>query len=64
MTVESEDKDGNKIQITPQFRLSVQNLHWTNGGDDAVHFIIHANGYNSETLDYVVYGDNVTELNV
>jgi hypothetical protein len=56
MTVESEDAEGNPIQITPEFRLSVQEVRPNGGG---VRFLIHANGHNSDTLDFKVYGDTV-----
>jgi len=56
MTVESEDAEGNLIQITPEFRLSVQEVRPNGGG---VRFLIHANGHNSDTLDFKVYGDTV-----
>lgn len=52
MTVPTKDKDGNAIAITPEFRVSVQRV-----ADDGVHFIIHADGHNSDTLDFIVSGD-------
>lgn len=40
---------GENVKFTPEFRVAVQKK--TNEG---VHFIIHANGHNSETLDFFV----------
>ena len=57
MTVPALDKDGIVIAMTPEFRVSVQKI-----SDDGVHFIIHANGHNSDTLDYIVDGDQLRPL--
>jgi hypothetical protein len=57
MTVPAKDKDGNAIEMTPGFRVSVQRKN-----DDGVHFIIHADGHNSDTLDYIVSGDVLRPL--
>lgn len=57
MTVPAKDKDGNDIEITPEFRVSVQRLT-----EDGLHFIIHANDHNGDTLDYIVDGDTLTPL--
>lgn len=58
MTVPAKDKDGNDIQITPEFRLAVQNFNKEGG----IHFIVHANGYNSDTLDYIVKDNTLKYL--
>lgn len=41
--------------MSPDFRVSVQNI-----ADDHVHFIIHADGHNSDTLDFRVSGNALT----
>jgi hypothetical protein len=64
MTVPAKDKDGNDIQITPEFRLSVQETKAMVNGEPGVRIIIHADGYNSDTLDYVVSGDELLSLNI
>ena len=56
MKVKSEGKDG-PVDISPQFRVAVQGE--VLGG---VHFIIHANGHDSETLDLVVFGNVLKDL--
>lgn len=43
--------------MSPQFRVSVQAIR-----DDGVHFIIHAEGHHSETLDFIVRGDSLKRL--
>jgi hypothetical protein len=63
MTVPAKDKDGNDIQITPEFRLSVQETKALVNGEPGVRIIIHADGHNSDTLDYVVSGDDLLPLN-
>lgn len=50
MEVEGKNSiTGENVKFTPEFRVAVQKK--TNEG---VHFIIHANGHNSETLDFFV----------
>lgn len=44
--------------MTPEFRVAVQNV-----GDDGVHFLIHAVGHNSDTLDLVANGNQLTRIN-
>lgn len=45
-------------KMTPQFRVSVQE---TPG--EGVHFIIHADGYDSDTLDFRVRGNELEVIN-
>ncbi len=40
--------------MSPGFRVSVQKA-----SDDGVHFIIHANGHDSETVDFVAKGNRL-----
>lgn len=48
---------GRPIEYPPEFRVAVQ------GSNDAsVFIIIHANGHNSETLDFNVSGNTLTQL--
>ncbi len=54
----SQDKDGNEIHITPDFRIAVQRERY--GG---LHFIVHPLGVDGETLDFVVHGNTLTRLN-
>lgn len=56
-TVSSEDKDGNKVEVSPEFRVAVQQVK-----DGGLHFIIHPYGHNGETLDFVVHGNELTPL--
>lgn len=62
MTVPAQDKDGKVIQITPNFRLSVQETKAMVNGEPGVRIIIHADGHTSDTLDYVVAGDDLLPL--
>ena len=55
MTVTAKDKDGEPVEVSPEFRVAVQEIT-----PDGVRIIIHANGYNSDTLDYVVQGNVLT----
>jgi len=45
------------IQYAPEFRVSVQDEC-----DGGVHIIIHADGHNSETLDFMVTGNNLKPI--
>ena len=49
--------DDNKIEFTPDFRVSVQNET-----EEGIHIIIHPYGYNGETLDFYVKGNTLTEI--
>ena len=55
--VKSTDKDGNAIDITPEFRISVQSTK-----DNQVHFIIHPMDYNGTTIDFIVQGNDLKYL--
>ena len=58
MEVEGKNSvTGEEVKFTPEFRVAVQKK--TNEG---VHFIIHANGHNSETLDFLVKSDELFQL--
>jgi hypothetical protein len=57
MKVKSKDKDGNVIEITPDFRVSVQSA-----GAAGVHIIIHPEGHNGDTLDFVVNANNLIPI--
>lgn len=48
---------GEPISYSPDFRVAVQRI-----GEGGVHIIIHANGHNSETLDYIVSGNELKGL--
>lgn len=54
--VESDGING-KVQISPSFRVAVQSE-----SDAGVHIIIHPDGYNGETLDYMVKGDDLSQI--
>lgn len=55
--VDGTDKDGNTVQYSPDFRVAVQQVK--NGG---LHFIIHPQGHNGETLDFIVRGNELEPL--
>lgn len=57
MKVESEDKDGKKVEVSPEFRVAVQNI-----GPNGTHIIIHPNGHNGDTLDFLVNANNLIPL--
>ncbi len=56
MKVESEGING-KVEVSPAFRLAVQSV-----SDAGVHIIIHPDGHNGETLDYMVKGNLLAQL--
>lgn len=56
MKVESEGIHG-KVEISPDFRVAVQKI-----SDSGVHIIIHPAGHNGETLDYMVNGDELSQI--
>lgn len=62
MTVPGQDKGGNDIKITPDFRLAVQTTRAMVSGEPAVHIIIHPIGHNGETLDFAVCGNTLIEI--
>ena len=57
MLVPAKDKDGNDIEISPEFRVAVQHIK-----DDGVHIIIHPNGYSGDTLDFLVSGNELKTI--
>ena len=58
MKIDAENPlNGEPIQLTPDFRVAVQGER-----DGGVHFIIHPNGHNGDTLDFVAKGDKLTRL--
>lgn len=57
MKVPAKDKDDNDIEISPEFRVAVQSI-MPNG----VHIIIHADGHNSDTLDFIVMENDLLTL--
>ena len=57
MEVESEDKDGNKVIVSPEFVIKVQSKTM-----DGLHILIHALGHSSETVDLIVNGDDIQHL--
>jgi len=54
MTIKVKTITKLELDMTPEFRVSVQNVN-----NLGVHFIIHADGYDSETLDFVCSGDKI-----
>lgn len=68
MRVDLERSDSEStIEITPDFRIAVQDLNKDLNplgierfdAVKGVHIIVHANGYNSDTLDFVVSGNKL-----
>lgn len=45
--------------VTPPFRVAVQDVK---AKPDGVHFMIHPNGYDGETLDFIVKGNELIPL--
>lgn len=45
------------INISPEFRIAVQRIT-----EDGVRIIIHANGHDSDTCDFIVKNDELTAL--
>ena len=43
--------------MSPDFRIAVQEKI-----DDGIRIIIHANGYDSDTLDFMVKGNSIEEI--
>jgi len=54
MKVAAKDKNRKKIEISPDFRVSVND-----GRNGAVHMMIHADGHDGDTLDFTVVGNKV-----
>jgi len=57
MDVTMYDTRGMPVGVVPNFRVSVQREV-----ENGVHFIIHADGYNSPTLDLVACGNMLHRL--
>lgn len=57
MKVYAKNKDNEDIEITPEFRVAVQSFQ-----GDGTHIIIHANGHDSDTLDFIVSGDTLIKV--
>lgn len=55
----ADDPRGN---FTPEFRVTVHYVHVIDNGQHGVNFIIHADGYDSDTLAFNVIGDELTRL--
>jgi len=58
MEVESEDKDGNPVMVSPEFIVKVQDK--TKQG---IHILIHALGHSSNTTDLIINENEVKNLN-
>ena len=50
------------IEYHPDFRVAVQSDSAVAGGNKGVHIIIHANGHNSETMDFIVTGNELFDI--
>lgn len=57
--VQSEDKDGNPIEVSPDFSVAVQRA---DPSGDGVHIVIHPHGHNGDTLDLLVNGDHISHI--
>lgn len=44
-------------QMPPDFRVAVQRVD-----EGGVHFVIHPNGHDGETLDFVASGNTLTQI--
>jgi len=51
-----------EVEMSPEFRVSVQNDKAMLDGRPAVHIIIHAMGHNSDTLDFYVVGNKLQDI--
>lgn len=49
---------GGKVEVTPEFVVKVQ----PDRPGDHMHVIVHALGHDSETLDFLVDGDDIVAL--
>lgn len=54
MKVQSKRLDGSPVGVSPDFRIAVQEET-----ENGVRVIVHADGYDSETLDLIVERDSV-----
>lgn len=57
--IQAKTKEGKEIEISPEFLVKVQSLEG-NGEFKGVHIMIHPNGHNGETLDFLVNGNKLT----
>lgn len=57
--VTPKDKNNPALEISPEFLVKVQSLEG-HGDFKGVHILIHANGHNSDTLDFLVNGNELT----
>ena len=57
-TVTGQNKDGAVVKFSPDFRVAVQQVK-----DGGIHFLIHPDGHNGETLDFIVTGNELKPLN-
>ena len=58
MKVKGENSVTKKeVEFSPDFRIAVQNIT-----EKGVHIIVHANGHNSDTLDFLVKGNKLIQL--
>lgn len=51
------DKHGFPVKISPDFRIAIQDIT-----DHGVRIIVHASGYDSDTLDFWVCGDKLEKI--
>lgn len=52
--------NGEPVQITPDFRVAVQpNTTESQAAKEGVRIIIHPHGYDGETLDFLVIGNEL-----
>lgn len=58
MKVPAKDKHGNPVEIQPDFLVKVQQTV-----DGHPHVIVHALGFDSETLDFIVDGNKLVPFN-
>lgn len=54
---EDEDTTGYGLTVYPDLRLSVQKVT-----DEGIHIIIHVDGRNSNTLDFIINDNELKEL--
>lgn len=57
MKVKIERADGASVEISPEFRVAVQEID-----SGSVRIIIHASGYDSTTLDFRVRDNELTQI--
>lgn len=57
MEIESQDKDGNSVMVSPEFLMKVQTKT-----EDGIHVIVHPLGHGGTTIDLVVNPDSIVYL--